>query len=110
MFNLIGETLKHPFTGGRWRVISTEGEYVQLTDGTTKDYVPRVQALEMYAEQQKQRADEAEKRADAAEAKWEKLKESVKQLEKDINKWYYDSEDVLQELFDIMIKIERGEK
>lgn len=52
---------------------------------------------------EKQRADEAEK-------KWERLKESVKQLEKDINKWYYDSEDVLQELFDIMIKIERGEE
>jgi len=47
-------------------------------------------------------------RADVTEKKWEKLKESVKQLEKDINKWYYDSEDVLQELFDIMIKIERG--
>lgn len=69
-----------------------------ITREFSKQYIYTIMYLE-----QKQRADEAEE-------KWEKFKKSVKQLEKDINKWYYDSEDVLQELFDIMIRIERGEE
>lgn len=98
MINLINETLIHPHINTKWTVVNCEKGMLECVseDSAKVDWITKEYGLEMYAEQQKQRADELEQklnkeveesyqmenrwrteieRADRAEKRWEKLKE-----------------------------------
>ena len=64
MINLINETLIHPYINTKWHVIGFEKGMLECVseDSVKVEYITKEFGLEMYAEQQKQRADELEKR------------------------------------------------
>lgn len=70
MINLINETLMHPHINTKWTVVDCEKGMLKCVseDSAKVEWITKEYGLEMYAEQQKQRADQLEKR-------WEKLKE-----------------------------------
>lgn len=72
MINLINETLIHPHINTKWTVVNCEKGMLECVseDSVKVEYITKEFGLEMYAEQQKQRADELEKR-------WSELRERL---------------------------------
>lgn len=62
MINLINETLIHPHINTKWHVIGFEKGMLECVseDSAKVEYITKEFGLEIYAEQQKQRADELE--------------------------------------------------
>ncbi|UBH10094.1 hypothetical protein [Macrococcus armenti] len=62
MINLINETLIHPHINTKWTVVNCDKGMLECVseDSVKVEYITKEFGLEMYAEQQKQRADELE--------------------------------------------------
>ncbi|RAI79685.1 hypothetical protein BFS35_011100 [Macrococcoides goetzii] len=74
MINLIGEKLYHPHLNAEYTVINFERGLLKVKSNNSDvtEWLSVQQGLELYAEQQKRRADRAEKR-------WEILKEKIEE-------------------------------
>lgn len=66
MINLLNEKLKHPYFHTEWTVIGYENGKLQCVSdkSSTTEWITREYGLELYAEDQKRRADELEKEND----------------------------------------------
>lgn len=99
MINLINETLIHPHINTKWHVIGFDKGMLECVseDSVKVEYITKEFGLEMYAEQQKQRADECHKVIDnlgrcaklqeekiyQLEKRWSELKERMEHDEKE---------------------------